>query len=88
LAVQMADAVAEWAHRRVKSELGMAADQGKRYSFGYPACPDLADQVKQFKLMRVTELTSIQLTEAYQIIPEQSTSALVIHHPKAKYYAV
>lgn len=88
LAVQMADALAEWTHRRIKAELGMQPEQGKRYSFGYPACPDLADQVKQFKLMRVSEHTTIQLTDAYQIIPEQSTSALVVHHSAAKYYSV
>lgn len=88
LAVQLADGLAEWAHRRIKRELNMAEDQGKRYSFGYPACPDLADQALQFKLMQVTKHTNITLTEAFQIQPEQSTSAMVIHHPDAKYYSV
>ncbi len=88
LAVQMADALAEWAHRHIKKELGMAETQGKRYSFGYPACPDLGEQAKQFDLMDVSRLTEIKLTEAFQIEPEQSTSALVVHHPDAKYYSI
>jgi 5-methyltetrahydrofolate--homocysteine methyltransferase len=88
VAVQMADALAEWTHRRIKAELGMTPEQGKRYSFGYPACPDLGDQVKQFALMEVKRHMSITLTEAYQMEPEQSTSALVIHHPDAKYYSI
>ncbi len=88
LAVQMADALAEWAHRHIRRELGMAADQGKRYSFGYPACPDLSEQARQFELMEVTRHTNITLTDAYQIEPEQSTSAMVIHHPQAKYYSI
>lgn len=88
LAVQLADGLAEWAHRRVRKELGMTEAQGKRYSFGYPACPDLSEQKKQFALMEVSKYTTIQLTEAFQIEPEQSTSALVIHHPDAKYYSI
>lgn len=88
LAVQMAEALAEWAHRMIRRELGLAGEQGKRYSFGYPACPDLADQARQFDLMEVSRYTEIRLTEAFQIEPEQSTSAMVVHHPEAKYYSV
>ncbi len=87
LAVQMAEALAEWSHRMILTELGLPIGQGKRYSFGYPACPDLADQAKQFELMEVSKYTGIRLTEAYQIEPEQSTSAMVVHHPEAKYYS-
>ncbi len=88
LAVQMAEALAEWSHRMIRKELGIENGQGKRYSFGYPACPDLSDQVKQFALMEVSTYTNILLTEAYQIEPEQSTSALIVHHPDAKYYSI
>lgn len=92
LAVQLAEGLAEWTHRRIKKELQInnlpENDQGKRYSFGYPACPELGDQVKQFKLMQVEKYMQVTMTEAYQMEPEQSTSALVVHHPKAKYYSV
>lgn len=88
LAVQMADALAEWLHRRVQNELGIPQEQGKRYSFGYPACPDLSQQVKQFELMEVSRYMNVTLTEAFQMEPEQSTSALVVHHPEAKYFTV
>ena len=84
----MADALAEWSHRRIRRELGINEVQGKRYSFGYPACPDLSDQKELFELLEVSTHTDIKLTEAFQIEPEQSTSALVVHHPDAKYYAV
>lgn len=87
LAVQMADGLAEWLHRRILKELNIEG-QGKRYSFGYPACPELGDQVKQFKLMQVEKYMAVTLTEAYQMEPEQSTSAMVVHHPQAKYYSV
>ncbi|HUF66354.1 MAG TPA: methionine synthase [Gemmatimonadaceae bacterium] len=86
LAVESAEAVAEWMHRRIKSELGVAT--GKRYSWGYGACPDLDDHAIVFRLLPVREALGIELTEAFQLVPEQSTAALVIHHPAAKYYAV
>ncbi|HEX6251244.1 MAG TPA: methionine synthase [Gemmatimonadaceae bacterium] len=86
LAVESAEAVAEWMHRRIKSELGVAT--GKRYSWGYGACPDLDDHAIVFRLLPVREALGIELTEAFQLVPEQSTAALVIHHPEAKYYAV
>ena len=87
LAVQMADGLAEWTHRKILKELEIPG-QGKRYSFGYPACPELGDQVKQFKIMQVEKHMNVTLTEAFQMEPEQSTSALVVHHPEAKYYSV
>jgi 5-methyltetrahydrofolate--homocysteine methyltransferase len=86
LAVEAAEAVAEWMHRRIKDELGVPA--GKRYSWGYGACPELDDHATVFKLLPVREALGMQLTEAFQLVPEQSTAALVIHHPEAKYYAV
>lgn len=89
LAVQMAEGLAEWMHRHIRTELSLPSDRGKRYSFGYPACPDLADQQKLFRLLKTdTHAPFINLTDAFQIEPEQSTSAIIIHHPKAKYYAV
>jgi 5-methyltetrahydrofolate--homocysteine methyltransferase len=86
LSVESAEAVAEWAHRRIKQELGVPS--GKRYSWGYGACPDLDDHATVFKLLPAAEALGMQLTEAFQLMPEQSTAAVIIHHPEAKYYAV
>ena len=86
LSVESAEAVAEWMHRRIKSELGV--DSGKRYSWGYGACPDLDDHAVVFKLLPAKEALDMDLTEAMQLLPEQSTAAVIIHHPEAKYYAV
>jgi 5-methyltetrahydrofolate--homocysteine methyltransferase len=60
---------------------------GARYSFGYPACPNLEDQAKLFELLRPGEI-GIELTEEFMLSPEQSTSAIVVHHPEAKYFNV
>ncbi|HSY83369.1 MAG TPA: methionine synthase [Gemmatimonadaceae bacterium] len=86
LAVEAAEAVAEWMHRRVRRELGVAA--GKRYSWGYGACPDLDDHATVFKLLPAESALGMSLTSAFQLLPEQSTVALIVHHPDAKYYAV
>jgi 5-methyltetrahydrofolate--homocysteine methyltransferase len=86
LSVEAAEAVAEWAHRRIKQELGVPG--GKRYSWGYGACPDLDDHATVFKLLPAKEALGMDLTEAFQLLPEQSTAAVIIHHPEAKYYAV
>jgi 5-methyltetrahydrofolate--homocysteine methyltransferase len=86
LSVEAAEAVAEWAHRRIKKELGVPS--GKRYSWGYGACPDLDDHATVFKLLPAKETLGMDLTEAFQLLPEQSTAAVIIHHPEAKYYAV
>ncbi|MGZ3331087.1 MAG: methionine synthase [Gemmatimonadaceae bacterium] len=86
LSVEAAEAVAEWAHRRIKQELGIPG--GKRYSWGYGACPDLDDHATVFKLLPAKEALGMDLTEAFQLLPEQSTAAVIIHHPEAKYYAV
>jgi 5-methyltetrahydrofolate--homocysteine methyltransferase len=87
LAVETAEALAEFLHRRVKAELG-ATHGGKRYSPGYPACPDLADNAKIFDLLDAEKAIGTSLTSAFQIVPEQSTCAIVAHHPEAKYYNV
>ncbi len=100
LSVEMAEALAEYLHRRIRGELGFAADEardteamlaqgyrGSRYSFGYPACPNLADQKQLLELLRADEI-GIALSEEDQLDPEQSTSAIVVHHPQAKYFSV
>ncbi|RIQ20625.1 methionine synthase [Jiangella rhizosphaerae] len=98
LSVQLTEALAEYWHARVRDELGFAAEddaelggilkqayRGSRYSFGYPACPDLADRVKLVRLLR-PERIGVDLSEELQLHPEQSTDALVVHHPEAKYF--
>jgi 5-methyltetrahydrofolate--homocysteine methyltransferase len=88
LSVEAAEAVAEWMHRRIRRELGLANGRGKRYSWGYGACPDLEDHERVFELLPAREALGMQLTSAFQLMPEQSTAAIVMHHPQAKYYAV
>ena len=88
LAVESAEAVAEWMHRRIRRELGVPGAQGKRYSWGYGACPDLDDHAAVFKLLPAEEALGMTLTSAFQLVPEQSTAAMIVHHPEAKYYAV
>ncbi len=88
LAVETAEAMAEWLHRRFKAEFGMQHGGGKRYSPGYPACPDLADNERIFGLLDAEKAIGCSLTSAFQIVPEQSTCAIVAHHPEAKYYNI
>jgi 5-methyltetrahydrofolate--homocysteine methyltransferase len=97
LSVESAEAVAEWMHRRIKKELGIEGAHkfegekttgGKRYSWGYGACPDLDDHAVVFKLLPAKEALGMDYTESFQLLPEQSTAAIIIHHPEAKYFAV
>ena len=88
LGVSAAEGLAEWHHAHIRKELGIDPERGKRYSFGYSACPDLADQAKLFKLLKPEDAIGVSLTSAYQLVPEASTSALVVHHPQAAYYLV
>ena len=88
LAVETAEAVAEWMHRRTRHELGIPGGRGKRYSWGYGACPDLEDHGVVFRLLPAERELGMTLTSAYQLVPEQSTAAIIVHHPEAKYYAV
>jgi 5-methyltetrahydrofolate--homocysteine methyltransferase len=88
LAVEAAEAVAQWMHRHVRRELGLADGQGKRYSPGYPAWPELVDQRQIWKLLDPEQTIGVSLTSADQMVPEQSTSAIVVHHPEAVYYTV
>jgi len=100
LSVQLTEALAEFWHSRVREELGFSAEdplnvaelfdlkyRGARYSFGYPACPDLEDRVKLVELLK-PELIGVTLSEELQLHPEQSTDAMVLHHPEAKYFSV
>jgi 5-methyltetrahydrofolate--homocysteine methyltransferase len=89
LAVQTAEATATYVHQHIARELGIPTARGKRYSWGYPACPDLADHELILKLLpEAATKIGMQLTSAFQWMPEQSTAAIVVHHPQAKYYNV
>jgi len=100
MGVETAEALAEYWHRQIRAELGFAAEEpgtmkelfgakyhGSRYSFGYPACPNLEDQAKLFELLRPEEI-GIELSGEFMLVPEQSTSAIIVHHPAAKYFNV
>ncbi|MCB0119928.1 MAG: DUF559 domain-containing protein, partial [Anaerolineales bacterium] len=89
LAVQAAEATANYLHEHVRRELGLAENQGKRYSWGYPAIPELEDHFKVFKLLPAVESElGMSLSVSGQLIPEQSTAAIIVHHKDAKYYSV
>jgi len=101
LSVETAEALAELQHKRMREELGIADEdsphirdlfhqkyRGSRYSFGYPACPNLEDQTKLFALLKPEENVGVRLTTGFLLEPEQSTSAIVVHHPAAKYFVV
>ncbi|MFB9249335.1 methionine synthase [Sphaerisporangium melleum] len=98
LSVQLTEALAEYWHARVRGEWGIGGDEsladmlkvnitGCRYSFGYPACPNLEDQRQLFELLDPSRI-GVELSEEFQLHPEQSTSALIVHHPEAKYFNV
>ncbi|MCC5614473.1 methionine synthase [Nostoc sp. CHAB 5836] len=99
MAVQVAEAIAEWTHARIRQELGFAAEEpdnirdilaqryrGSRYSFGYPACPNIQDQYKQLELLQ-TDRINLYMDESEQLYPEQSTTAIIAYHPLAKYFS-
>ncbi len=86
LAVQTAEAAAEYLHRCIRRELGLPADRGKRYSWGYPSIPALEDHRKVFNLLPAEKELGMSLTPAFQLVPEQSTAAIVVHHPDARYF--
>jgi len=88
LAVESAEALAEYWHRQVRRELGVPEGQGKRYSPGYPSWPELSDQRQVWKLLDPDRAIGVTLTEGHQMVPEQSTSAIVLHHPDAIYFIV
>jgi 5-methyltetrahydrofolate--homocysteine methyltransferase len=86
--VQTAEGTAEYVNRRVRSELGLEGEQGLRYSWGYPACPDIEQHETLFRVLPVKEAIGVGLTPGFQLDPEQSTAALVVHHPAAKYFSM
>jgi 5-methyltetrahydrofolate--homocysteine methyltransferase len=88
LAVQTAEATADYIHQHLRRELGIPAEQGKRYSWGYPAIPELADHRKVFDLLPAEAELGMSLTTAFQLVPEQSTAAIIVHHPQAKYFNI
>ena len=87
-AVEMAEGLAEYTNRVVRQELGLDASRARRYSWGYPAIPDLTDHEKLFKILPVRSTIGVELTESYQLVPEQSTAAIVVHHQQSSYFAV
>jgi len=88
LAVQTAEAMAEWLHRRIRAEWGLSENRGKRYSPGYPALPDTADNAKIFAVLEPEKNIGMTLTPGFMMVPEQSTCAIVLHHPAAEYFAI
>ncbi len=87
LGVQTAEGLAEWLHARVRHDLGIALDQGRRYSWGYPACPEQSEHEKVFRLLDAQSI-GLRLTGGYAVEPEQSTVAIVAHHPQAVYFGM
>jgi 5-methyltetrahydrofolate--homocysteine methyltransferase len=87
LSVQSAEGLAEYAHQLVREELGIGPETGKRYSWGYPSCPDLRQHLLVDRLLEVGKI-GIAVTDGFQFDPEQTTAALVVHHPDARYYAL
>jgi 5-methyltetrahydrofolate--homocysteine methyltransferase len=100
MGVETAEALAEYWHRQIRLEMGIGDQEpeemrllfsaryhGARYSFGYPACPNLEDQAKLFDLLRPEEI-GLELSDEFMLVPEQSTSAIVVHHPEAKYFNI
>ncbi len=85
--VQAAEGAAEWLNRRIRAELGFNGDRGLRYSWGYPACPDLQHHELVFRVLDVENAIGVRLTSAWQLDPEQSTAAIVVHHPAARYFS-
>ncbi len=88
LAVQTAEATANYLHLHIRRELGISPDQGKRYSWGYPAIPELSDHRNVFDLLPAESELGMSLTSAFQLVPEQSTAAIIVHHPEAKYFNI
>lgn len=99
-ASSLAEAMAEYMHHRIRVQLGLAGEEsgdpadafrhrylGRRYSFGYPACPDLKEQQTLFQLL-APERIGVSLTRSFQMVPEHSTSALIVHHPEAHHFSV
>lgn len=87
LGVQTAEGMAEWMHARIRSDLGVAATQGRRYSWGYPSCPEQSELTKVFRLLNAPSI-GLRLSDGFAVEPEQSTLAIVAHHPQAVYFGM
>jgi len=87
LAVETAEALAEWVNLKIKNELKIGIKRGLRYSWGYPSCPDIAQHHLVWKLLDPTK-SGMRLTDSGQIIPDQSTAAIIVHHPDAEYFVL
>jgi 5-methyltetrahydrofolate--homocysteine methyltransferase len=87
LAVETAEALADWTNMRIRNELKIAHNRGLRYSWGYPSCPDITQHRLVWKILEPSK-SGMNLTEAGQIIPDQSTAAIVVHHPEAEYFVL
>jgi 5-methyltetrahydrofolate--homocysteine methyltransferase len=87
IGVQAAEGLAEWLHAEIRRELGIDLDQGRRYSWGYPACPDQSEHEKVWRLLGL-ESIGMTLSDGYAVTPEQSTVAIVAHHPQAVYFGM
>ncbi len=87
LGVQTAEGLAEWLHSEVRRQLGIELDRGRRYSWGYPACPDQSEHLKVWRLLGLEQI-GMTLSDGYAVMPEQSTVAIVAHHPQAVYFGM
>jgi 5-methyltetrahydrofolate--homocysteine methyltransferase len=87
LGVQAAEGLAEWLHSEVRRQLGIGIDQGRRYSWGYPACPDQSEHEKVWRLLDLEQI-GMTLSGGYAVMPEQSTVAIIAHHPQAVYFGM
>ena len=87
LGVQAAEGLAEWLHSDARSKLGIDPDQGRRYSWGYPACPEQSEHEKVWRLLGLEEI-GMTLSDGYAVMPEQSTVAIIAHHPQAVYFGM
>ena len=87
LGVQSAEGLAEWLHSQARSELGIDPDQGRRYSWGYPACPDQSEHEKVWRLLGLEQI-GMTLSDGHAVMPEQSTVAIIAHHPQAVYFGM
>ena len=87
LGVQSAEGTAEWLHSRVRADLGIGTAEGRRYSWGYPACPEQSEHEKVYRLLDAPSI-GLSLTGGFAVEPEQSTLAIVAHHPQAVYFGM
>ena len=87
IGVQSAEGLAEWNHARIRAQLGIESGQGRRYSWGYPACPEQSEHTKLWKLLELEDI-GMGLSDGFAVSPEQSTVAIIAHHPQAVYFGM